>query len=366
MSDLAEIIVLVKEIGLTGADAKEFIKEQQDRQRDERKRRKEERELEEKRKEEEREREEQRKKEEREREEQRKKEEREQKEKRRKEDREYEKVKHERAIELAKAQSRSQSCSEAVELNPHENAQAISRPHGNTLAVPKFQDAKTKDVRQYLALFEGVMSQNNYPPETWALALRTAVMSSKLSDYIETLTEYSEMKKEILSICGHSPQEIWRELVSEQQVADESFRQLSARTRRRLETFLELATDGNDINEIDTLTKYIILDKASPGLKTHLVENKIASMILEDFQAAGLAYQEAHGRPRSIQATDERSCSTSTWEYMAESPQHTNQATTNVWRVTVEYTKKKDRGNGSAKKEKFCARKQALLQLPET
>ena len=208
----------------------------------------------------------------------------------------------------------------------------------NLISTPKFEDHKTKDVRQYLTLFESIMIQNNFAQESWALALRTAVMGSKLSDYIETLTEYSDMKREILLICGHSPQDLWRELVSQRQLVDESFRQFTARTKRRLETFFELATAEGEISETDTLLKYIILDKFTPGLKTHLVENKISSMSFEEFQIAGSSYQEAHGRPGAAQTAADQS---GTLDYMSEVPRSVDQVTTSVWRVTVEDTRRK-------------------------
>ena len=42
MSDLAELVTLARELGLTGDEAKAFVKEQQDHQREEEQRRKEE------------------------------------------------------------------------------------------------------------------------------------------------------------------------------------------------------------------------------------------------------------------------------------------------------------------------------------
>ena len=389
MSDLAELVKLAKELGLSGEEAKAFVKEQQDHQREEEQRRKEERDYEEQqrkkeekrkkeermyeeqqRKEEEEERtkeermyeeqqrkeEEERRKEERayeeqqrkeeelreERREQRRKEEREYEARRRKEEQDYEQTKHvhERALQLLEAQSRMDR-QQDVSFHQPSGSFAFGRGRSSTpnlISTPKFEDHKTKDVRQYLTLFESIMIQNNFAQESWALALRTAVMGSKLSDYIETLTEYSDMKREILLICGHSPQDLWRELVSQRQLVDESFRQFTARTKRRLETFFELATAEGEISETDTLLKYIILDKVTPGLKTHLVENKISSMSFEEFQIAGSSYQEAHGRPGAAQTAADQS---GTLDYMSEVPRSVDQATTSVWRVTVEDTRKK-------------------------
>ena len=358
MSDLAELVKLAKELGLSGEEAKAFVKEQQDHQRDyeeqqrkrEEKRKKEERmyeeqqrkEEEERRKEERASEEQQRKEEElrEERREQRRKEEREYEARRRKEEQDYEQTKHERALQLLEAQSRMDR-QQDVSFHQPSGSFAFGRGRSSTpnlISTPKFEDHKTKDVRQYLTLFESIMIQNNFAQESWALALRTAVMGSKLSDYIETLTEYSDMKREILLICGHSPQDLWRELVSQRQLVDESFRQFTARTKRRLETFFELATAEGEISETDTLLKYIILDKVTPGLKTHLVENKISSMSFEEFQIAGSSYQEAHGRPGAAQTAADQS---GTLDYMSEVPRSVDQATTSVWRVTVEDTRKK-------------------------
>ena len=394
MSDLAELVKLAKELGLSGEEAKAFVKEQQDHQREEEQRRKEERDYEEqqrkkeeKRKKEERmyeeqqrkeeeerrkeerayeeqqrkeeelreERREQRRKEEREYEEQRRKEEREYEARRRKEEQGYEETKHERALQLLEAQSRMDR-QQDVSFHQPSGSFAFGRGRSSTpnlISTPKFEDHKTKDVRQYLTLFESIMIQNNFAQESWALALRTAVMGSKLSDYIETLTEYSDMKREILLICGHSPQDLWRELVSQTQLVDESFRQFTARTKRRLETFFELATAESEISETDTLLKYIILDKVTPGLKTHLVENKISSMSFEEFQIAGSSYQEAHGRPGAAQTAADQS---GTLDYMSEVPRSVDQATTSVWRVTVEDTRKKLQKWKCPKGEPLCLR----------
>ena len=254
MSDLAELVKLAKELGLSGEEAKAFVKEQQDHQREEEQRRKEERDYEEqqrkkeeKRKKEERMYEEQQRKEEEERrkeerayeeqqrkeEELRRKEEREYEARRRKEEQDYEQTKHERALQLLEAQSRMDR-QQDVSFHQPSGSFAFGRGRSSTpnlISTPKFEDHKTKDVRQNLTLFESIMIQNNFAQESWALALRTAVMGSKLSDYIETLTEYSDMKREILLICGHSPQDLWRELVSQRQLVDESFRQFTARTK---------------------------------------------------------------------------------------------------------------------------------------
>ena len=157
-------------------------------------------------------------------------------------------------------------------------SEGVDRAPPNLISTPKFEDHKTKDVRQYLTLFESIMIQNNFAQESWAL------------------------------------------------------------TKRRLETFFELATAEGEISETDTLLKYIILDKVTPGLKTHLVENKISSMSFEEFQIADSSYQEAHGRPGAAQTAADQS---GTLDYMSEVPRSVDQATTSVWRVTVEDTRKK-------------------------
>ena len=52
----------------------------------------------------------------------------------------------------------------------------------------------------------------------------------------------------------------------------------------------------------------------------------------------GSSYQEAHGRPGAAQTAADQS---GTLDYMSEVPRSVDQATTSVWRVTVEDTRKK-------------------------
>ena len=174
MSDLAELVKLAKELGLSGEEAKAFVKEQQDHHRDyeeqqrkrEEKRKKEEqmyeeqqRKEEEERRKEERASEEQQRKEEElreERREQRRKEEREYEARRRKEEQDYEQTKHERALQLLEAQSRMDR-QQDVSFHQPSGSFAFGRGRSSTpnlISTPKFEDHKTKDVRQYLTLFE--------------------------------------------------------------------------------------------------------------------------------------------------------------------------------------------------------------------
>ena len=49
------------------------------------------------------------------------------------------------------------------------------------------------------------------------VALRTAVVGSKLADVAEAATSYEEMKEEILTSRSQTPETIWRELISTSQ-----------------------------------------------------------------------------------------------------------------------------------------------------
>ena len=151
----------------------------------------------------------------------------------------------------------SRLATEGVDVKTDDHVSACRIP---PLIIPKFEDKHLDDAAKYIDMFENVMLQNGYEERRWAIALRTAVFESKLQDAVEVGGSYGEIKEEILATFGQTPENLWRGLVTLAQ-GDESFRQLCLRTKRRLQQFLELAQNDNDM--IDTIVKFLVLENAS-------------------------------------------------------------------------------------------------------
>ena len=122
-----------------------------------------------------------------------------------KDHKEYEQVKHERTLQLLEAQSRPDGQQASWERTswPAIRLDCVKPVRNGSIMYSKLtQNIKTRRQRMCgstWSLFESVTVQNNFSRERWSLARRTAVMGLELSDYIETLTDYSEMK--ITSKC---------------------------------------------------------------------------------------------------------------------------------------------------------------------
>ena len=150
MENLQTIVELGEEIGLAGEDLKEFVKEQQDRAREERRldreRRKGEdgREQERRKEEDEREQERQNKQEER-------------------EDRAA-KARHAREMELALTQLKLEELrlSASAETRADKSVSTRVTPY---LTVPKFDEKQLDDVGKYLDMFESIMRKNGTESE---------------------------------------------------------------------------------------------------------------------------------------------------------------------------------------------------------
>ena len=278
MSSVQALATIAKEIGLEGKEIQEFIKEQQDRERDEREQRRQEREQEQADKE---------KAYEREQADKEKAYEREQADKEREHVREMERLEKQRSVELAKTTVL------ALAANP--------APRPQALTVPKYSENQT-DVHRYLDIFEGIMKENRCPEESWSLSLRSALLGTSLEEIISTSSTYDEMKEEILLSCGHSPEQLWKEIVNTQQGEKESFRQWCTRTKRRWNYLVQLARKDTGISEEDIIVKFLILDRVTPPLRAHLIQNKAAHIDLANFQETGVAFQEAYGRSTVVRA----------------------------------------------------------------
>ena len=180
------------------------------------------------------------------------------------------------------------------------------------IPVPKYENKQ--DVRRYLDVFESLMSANGYAEKDWLLALRSAVMGTKLETTLEGLDHYEEAKKEILLEHGQSVDKVWKELVSVRQ-GDESFHRYTSRVVKQLIQWLSLGGIKADvISSPDStagkicllLAKQLIMDGVSEELKAYLKERKVAELSYEEFQAVGSSYQEAHGRPTAKAAAKTR------------------------------------------------------------
>ena len=104
------------------------------------------------------------------------------------------------------------------------------------LDVPKFENKLLDNVAKYLDLFENVMKQNQYDQSVWPLALRTAVIGTKLEPIVSMGGTYEEIKKEILVAHGQTAEKLWHQLITTSQ-GSESFRQWSVRVADKLAQF---------------------------------------------------------------------------------------------------------------------------------
>ena len=108
------------------------------------------------------------------------------------------------------------------------------------IPMPKFDHDSSQDVSHFLELFEKVAKQNGYPESSWSLAFRVAVAGTKLEHIAAYGETYDDIKKEVLLAHGHTAEQLWRQLTNVKQ-GDESFRQLLWRTITKLGQFFKLA-----------------------------------------------------------------------------------------------------------------------------
>ena len=154
------------------------------------------------------------------------------------------------------------------------------------------------DVGKYLDMFESIMRKNGTESEQWSLALRSAVMGSCLQGAFDAGGSYEEIREEILTTFGQTPEKLWKDLSALRQDSSESFRQLCLRAKRLLHQFIELAKTDNSLE--NTIVKYIVLEATPPTLRAFLMEHKVPELTLQQFQEVGCAHQNAHGRPEEM------------------------------------------------------------------
>ena len=144
--------------------------------------------------------------------------------------------------------------------------------------VPKFENKFLDDVAKDLDLFEKVMQQNQYDETVWPLALRTAVVGSKLEALVSMGGTY-EIKKEVLLAHGQTADKLWKQLITTTQES-ESFRQWCVRIATKLVQFIQLTNENKSSSSeddelsftkkanslesfMDTLLKFLIFEGCS-------------------------------------------------------------------------------------------------------
>ena len=203
-------------------------------------------------------------------------------------------------------------------IDEKETGQAVRSPP--KIDIPKFENRYLSDVSKYLDLFENVVKQNQYEEAVWPLALRTAVLGTKLESIVSLGGTYQEIKKEVLLAHGQTADKLWRQLITTTQ-GSESFRQWCVRASDKLLHFFQLAIpssssdDGHSESELcgdfttrpskskvpvdivlEILQKFLIFEGCSKDLKAHFLERKFTQMSFDEFQELGVAFQQAHGR----------------------------------------------------------------------
>ena len=63
------------------------------------------------------------------------------------------------------------------------------------LDVPKFENKFLSNITKYLDLFENVVKQNGYEESMWPLALRTAVVGTKLENIVALGGAYQDFEE---------------------------------------------------------------------------------------------------------------------------------------------------------------------------
>ena len=194
------------------------------------------------------------------------------------------------------------------------------------IPMPKFDHDSSQDVSHFLELFEKVAKQNGYPEISWSLAFRVAVAGTKLEHIAAYGETYDDIKNEVLLAHGHTAEQLWRQLTNVKQ-GDESFRQLFWRTITKLGQFFKLAVKAESLSVklvLDTLVNYMVLEGCSDELKEHSLEKTLSSLTCKEFQDIGSSFQKAHGRTQRsgrqsfTLLSSEESSTMNAWKVLAE------------------------------------------------
>ena len=164
--------------------------------------------------------------------------------------------------------------------------------------IPKFENKLLDNVAKYLDLFEDMIKQNQYDQSVWPLALRTAVIGTKLEPIVSMGGTYEEFKKEILVAHGQTAEKLWHQLITTSQ-GSESFRQWSGvRVADKLAQFFRLAVNVNDRGQEhdDTVTEE---EKCTP------LRGKASRISVDDLMATTW-WNNDHRREIFIKRKDRR------------------------------------------------------------
>ena len=99
-------------------------------------------------------------------------------------------------------------------------------------------------------MFEKVKQQNQYDETVWPLALRTAVLGSKLEGLVSMGGTYEEIKKEMLLAHGQTDDKLWKLLITTMQES-ESFRRWCVHIATKLVQFIQLTNENKSSYEDD-------------------------------------------------------------------------------------------------------------------
>ena len=206
--------------------------------------------------------------------------------------------------------------SDVLSIN-EEQHESSSRSSPVRIKLPKY-DGKQTGVH-YLELFEEIAERNSFRSEEWLLRLRVVVTGTKLEKCCFGCCTYLEAKRELLVAYRTTAERAWRNLVSIQHQAEESFHHFLNRVGRAVSlwaklTVAEVGVSSEDesvsrvsVEELDptqeALVKQAVLESECAELCAFMLECKCYQMSLVDFQEAGMSYQEAHRRKPRKQVT---------------------------------------------------------------
>ena len=162
------------------------------------------------------------------------------------------------------------------------------------LDTPKFKNSQ--EVPEYFDLFDAVMDQNAVPKEHWHTTFRTAVVGTKLYDFVVDFERYDTVKSEALRAYGETASSVWRSTLSMHQDS-ETFREYGVRTARVVARWAKLALDPAEEQSAQSVLQAIVrqvITEASPNeLTSYLIRNCQGKYDFEHFLEVGSTYQAA-------------------------------------------------------------------------
>ena len=173
--------------------------------------------------------------------------------------------------------------------------------------------------------------------------------------------DYGEAKRELLAAHGTTAEKAWNQIMSLRQTADESFYLYVGRVVRAICQWLKLTIRDQDERAeesqvAEALVKQVVLESGSAELRAFMLERKCYRMSMEEFQATGMSFQDAHGKKSK---KPERRL------VFSSSSSSSSQPTANCLHVSVSDTEKKVREYVSREQEGVHDEREAVLELLE-